>query len=209
VSVRRALANVVLLALVVLGTRSLAYALAPGPYAVQLAGQAGGPALPVLTVVAVGGALATAAAILFLATLAVRERLVLEERRVVAAPRLRLAAAATRAAWLFAVALPCCGLLESFVHWRAGLGWHGLACLLGPVHDDMLPLAAALSLVVAALAAAAEHLVAWMRRVAATLAPAVRVRALRPASTHVVARLPRVALGLRLADARGPPPGVS
>ena len=125
-SVRRALSSLVLLALVVLGARSLAYALAPGPYAVQLAGQAGGPALPVLTLVAIGGALATAAAILFLATLAVRERLVLEERQLVVAPTLRIRAAATRAACLFVVAVPCCGLLESYVHWRAGLGWHGL-----------------------------------------------------------------------------------
>jgi len=208
VSVRRALSSLVLLALVVLGARSLAYALAPGPYAVQLAGQAGGPALPVLTLVAIGGALATAAAILFLATLAVRERLVLEER-FVEAPTLHLGAAATRAACLFVVAVPCCGLLESYVHWRAGLGWHGLRCLLGPVHDDMLPLAAALSVLVAALAAAAEHLVAWMRRVAATLARAARVPPLRPASTLLAARLPRVALALRLADARGPPLGVS
>jgi len=209
VSVRRALAGLVLLGLVVLGARSLAYALAPGPYAVQLAGQAGGPALPVVTVVAIGGALATAAAILFLATLAVRERLVLEERRLVDAPTLDLGAAATRAACLFVVAVPCCGLLESYVHWRAGLGWHGLSCLLGPVHEDMLPLAAALSVIVAALSAAAEHLVAWMRRVAATLAPAVRVPALRPASTLLTTRLPRVASALRLADARGPPLGVS
>jgi hypothetical protein len=84
-----------------------------------------------------------------------------------------------------------------------------MACLLGPVHDDMLPLAAALSVVVAALAAAAEHLVAWMRRVAATFAPTVRVRPRRPALTHVVARLARVRSALGLADARGPPLGVS
>jgi hypothetical protein len=206
---RRATSGLALLALVVLGARSLAYALAPGPYAVQLAGEAGGPALPVLASVAIGCALAAAAAILFLARLAVRERLVLEERRLVATPVLDAPGAAVRALVLFVVAVPCCGLLEAYVHWRAGLGWHGLSCLRGPVHDDMLPLAAALSVVAAAASAAVEHLVAWMRRVAATLAPAVRVAAQRPTATPLPARLPRAFPSLRLAGARAPPHGVS
>jgi hypothetical protein len=209
VSVRRALSRLVLLALVVLGARSLAYGLAPGPYALHLAGAAGGPALPVLAAVAIGGALAAAAAVLLLARLAVRERLVLEERPLVAVPVLRLATVASRTAWLFVASLPCCALLEAYVHWRAGLGWHGLACLRGPVHDDMLPIAAALSLLAAALSAAAEHLVAWMRRVVATLAPAVRVAPRRPVTTTVAAQLPCVAPALLVAHARGPPPGVS
>ena len=41
--------------------------------------------------------------------------------------------------------------LESYLHWRAGLGWHGLHCLAGPVHRDAVPIVAALSLVAVAL----------------------------------------------------------
>ena len=60
--------------------------------------------------------------------------------------------------------------LESYLHWRAGLGFHGLHCLIGPVHRDALPLLAAASLVAAAVVAAASHLVRWMRRTLRALA---------------------------------------
>ena len=33
-------------------------------------------------------------------------------------------------------------MLESTIHWREGLGWHGLHCLLGPVHRDAIPILA-------------------------------------------------------------------
>jgi hypothetical protein len=55
------------------------------------------------------------------------------------------------------------------VHWRAGLGFHGLSCLFGPVHRNALPLLAALSLLAAALAEAAAHLYAWMKATARAL----------------------------------------
>ena len=60
--------------------------------------------------------------------------------------------------------------LESYLHWRAGLVFHGLHCLIGPVHRDALPLLAAASLVAAAVVAAASHLVRWMRRTLRALA---------------------------------------
>ena len=60
-------------------------------------------------------------------------------------------------------------LFESWEHWRAGLGWHGLHCLTGPAHRNAIPILAALSLVAAALAAALEHVLAWMRRTIARL----------------------------------------
>ena len=55
------------------------------------------------------------------------------------------------------------------LHWRAGLGWHGLDCLLGPVHRDALPILAALATVATALLAALDHVIAWMRRTLAAL----------------------------------------
>jgi hypothetical protein len=60
-------------------------------------------------------------------------------------------------------------LTESYIHWRAGLGWHGIHCLIGPVHRDVIPILGALSLVAAALVATLEHVLAWMRRVWAAL----------------------------------------
>jgi hypothetical protein len=55
-------------------------------------------------------------------------------------------------------------LVESYVHWRAGLGWHGARCLLGPAHRDAIPLLCALSLIAAACHGAVAHLLGWMRR---------------------------------------------
>ena len=70
---------------------------------------------------------------------AVRERLALEPRRVPSAGR-RSVRLAARAVGLFARELASSSrLLESYLHWRAGLGWHGLHCLVGPVHRDALP----------------------------------------------------------------------
>ena len=80
-------------------------------------------------------------------------------------------------------------MLESTIHWREGLGWHGLTCLLGPVHRDAIPILAALSLVAVAVHGAVEHLLDWARRLFAQLGvaivrPAGRApRPLRPVST--------------------------
>ena len=87
-------------------------------------------------------AAAIASAVLWLAALAVRERLLLEGRRVVAPPRLRPALLGVRAATLFFVTSFAFAMLESTIHWREGLGWHGLSCLLGPVHRDAIPILA-------------------------------------------------------------------
>jgi O-antigen/teichoic acid export membrane protein len=127
--------------------------------------RAGGPALPVLTLVALtlGGSLAIA--ICWLAAFGVRERALLE-RRVLsqAPPRLRVVRMVVLAVALSAITSIAGGLFEAYLHWRAGLGWHGIQCVFGPVHRDLLPIATALSFVAAAAVAAAEHVVAWMRR---------------------------------------------
>jgi len=66
-------------------------------------------------------------------------------------------------------------IVDSTIHWREGLGWQGLHCLVGPVHRDAIPILAALSLL--ASHGAIEHLPAWARRLfaqtAARLTPAL------------------------------------
>ena len=156
--------------LVVLLTRSIAYAIAPSSGARLLEHRAGGPALPVLTLVALalGGSLAVA--ICWLAAFGVRERALLEQRTLAeSAPRLRPARTFASAIALAVTTSVAGGLFEAYLHWRAGLGWHGVQCVFGPVHRDLLPIATAFSFVAAALLAAMEHVAAWMRRTFALL----------------------------------------
>jgi hypothetical protein len=151
--------------LIVLLARSIAYAIAPTSAARILEHRAGGPALPVLTLVALalGGSLAVA--ICWLAAFGVRERALLERRLLAEAPpRFHLVRTVVLAVALSAITSVAVGLFEAYLHWRAGLGWHGIECVFGPVHRDLMPIATALSFVAAALFAAAEHVVAWMRR---------------------------------------------
>jgi hypothetical protein len=194
-------------ALVVLIARWLAYAVVPSPAARLLEQQAGGPGLPVLTLVSLTLAGGTAVTICWLAAFGVRERVLLE-RRVLAGPPPRFHAARTL---LFALVLSvgtsiAGGLLEAYIHWRAGLGWHGLHCVFGPVHRDLLPFEAGLSFVAAALIAAAEHVAAWMRRTFAllrTLPPRTRGQ-VPPASVHVL-DVPRTILCPAAGTPRAPP----
>jgi hypothetical protein len=194
--------------LAVLVARTIAYALAPQPSAlsVELGRSAGGAHLVVVTLVALGCASTAAVAIVGFAALAVRERLALERALVLALPGFRPLRVARRSAYLFVATATGFALVESYVHWRAGLGWHGLRCLTGPVHRDALPLLAALSLVGAAVGEAIEHLLAWARRAFAR--PLSRPRVRRPALG------PRHSVGTRLLrpgwcgsalPARGPP----
>jgi hypothetical protein len=191
--------------LVVLGSRTIAYAISPSPLAAELSHQAGGPALPVIAVVAVLLAVAFSAVIVWLAALGVRERRLLETRPVIGEQRLRLGLLVGRAFALWLITMPAFAYLESTIHWREGLGWHGLHCLVGPVHRNAIPILGALSLVAAALAAALEHVFAWMRRTVARIAAPRRIAGIvsvaRPAASEFLPALVFVtALG-----ARGPP----
>jgi hypothetical protein len=186
---RRTLAWSAAAALVVLGARSIVYALSPSPLAAQLSRQAGGPGLPAITVVALVLAVGVSAAVVWLAALGVRERRLLETRPVIADPQLRVALLPTRALALWLVTMPAFALLEAYIHWRQGLGWHGLHCLTGPVHRDAIPVLGALSLVAAALGTALEHVLAWMRRTLASIARAARL--------DRIVLLPRPPLGER------------
>jgi hypothetical protein len=202
---KRAIAWPVAVALVVLGSRTIAYAISPSPLAAELSHQAGGPALPVITVVAIVLALAFSAAVVWLATLGVHERRLLETRPVVVEPRLRLGLLAARALALWLVTMPAFAYLESTIHWREGLGWHGLHCLTGPVHRNAIPILGALSLATAALAAALEHVFAWMRRTLASIAGPRRIAGIVVlAEPHSATLLPPAAFAAPL-GARGPP----
>jgi hypothetical protein len=156
-------------ALLVLTARWLAYALAaPSPLGNRLEGSAGGPSLVVVTLLAVSLAAALSVFVVWLAAVGVRERQRLRPERV--RPELRLRRLALRAVLLYAASSLAFALFESYLHWRAGIGFHGLSCLVGPVHRNAIPLLAALSLAAAAIAEAAEHVVAWMRAVLRALA---------------------------------------
>ena len=200
--IHRAVIGAVAAGLVVLLARSLAYAAEPTPAARLLEQRAGGPSLPILALVSLALGASIAVAVCWLVSLAVRERALLERRRPA-----RFAAGRVFALALVLALVTCAagGLLEAFIHWRAGLGWHGLHCLLGPVHRDLLPIETGLSFVAAAIIAAAQHVFAWMRRTFARLAaallqawPAADVR------VHLFDRL-RPALCVGSASARAPP----
>jgi hypothetical protein len=175
---------------VVLGSRSIVYALSPSPLAAELSHRAGGPTLPVVAAIASVLAIGLSAAIVSLAALGVRERRLLETKPVIDSPQLRLRPLLARALALWLVTMPAFAYLESYIHWRQGLGWHGLHCLVGPVHRNAIPVLGALSLVAAALASAVEHVVAWIRRtlvrIAAASRPAELVLILRPPSAEIL-----------------------
>jgi len=191
--------------LVVLATRWVVYALAPRSVLLAaLAHREGGPDLTGALLVVAAVATALAAAVLVFAGVAVRERLALEGRRIVATPRLAIGPLLARFGSLFLVSSFLFAMTESYVHWQAGLGWHGLACLLGPVHREAIPVLAGLSLLTVAVHGAIEHLLAWARRLFAQLA-AVRLPLLpfRPPSS-LAGSTPCRRLVLTAAP-RGPP----
>jgi len=190
-------------AVVVLTARTFAYAVEPTPAARLLEHRAGGPALPVLILVSLSLGFALAVAVCWLAALGVRERALLEGRR---SPRFRMRRAALSALALGVATSVIGGFFEGYLHWRAGLGWHGLNCLFGPVHRDLLPLEFALSAVAAAVIAAGEHVLAWMRRTFALLR-AVPPRVSGPAVPPLPTRfhLPRFEPRFAAGSPRAPP----
>jgi hypothetical protein len=194
-----------LVALVVLGARGLCYALVSGPRSVELRDEVAGPGLPVVAATSLVVALALAAAVVWLASLAVRERHLLSGEAG-PPPRLRLGGVLRSALALWVASSLAFAGMESYVHLRAGLGLHGVTCLGGPVHRNAVPVLAALSLLSAAFRAAAAHVLAWERRTIRLLlarrAPRIRRPAvpLPPLVTTLLSALPPLPLG-----ARGPP----
>jgi hypothetical protein len=130
--------------------------------------------LVVVTAVALLLGTGTAVAAVGLSALALRERLVLEPRLEVSRPGLRAAVQIRRFVVLWVATCLVFAYVESYLHWREGLGWHGLRCLTGPVHRDAIPILAAFSLVAVALHVCGEHLVSWIRRTLRRLFPVPR-----------------------------------
>jgi hypothetical protein len=193
-----------MVALVVLTGRQLAYALQPQPTAATLQHAVGGPGFVVTTLVMLPLGLALACAVLWFATFGVRERHLLSgERRSV--PRLGAARVALDAVALAVAGCLVFAALESYIHWRAGMGFHGLHCLTGPVHRNAIPILCSLALLAAAVRGALRHVLAWMRRTMALLR--ARPRAF-PQAARVQVRATRTAFPTLLVDlirVRGPP----
>jgi hypothetical protein len=200
--IHRAVIGAVAAALVVLLARSLAYAAEPTPAARLLEQGAGGPSLPILALVSLAIGASIAVAVCWLAAVAVRERALLERRRP---PRFGAGRVFALAFGLAFVTCVAGGLLEAFIHWRAGLGWHGLHCLLGPVHRDLLPIETGLSFMAAAIIAAARHVFAWMRRTFARLAAALLHPWARADVGVPLFDRPQPTLRVGSASARAPP----
>ena len=161
---REHLAGLLLGLALVAGGRALAYAATPTPLAARL----GGPRLPVIVFVALALGALVSLGVLWLAALGVRERHALEPSPG-APPRLPLARLAADAAVLGNGSLAGFAAVETWVHSRAGMHMPWWACLEGPVHRNAIPILVGLSLVAAALLAAARHALAWARRVVAVL----------------------------------------
>jgi hypothetical protein len=204
---RRAAVWAVAAALVVLIGRAIGYAAVPSPTAHLYARQVGGPSLPALALVALTLGAAVAIAVCWLVALGVRERRLLEPRLLATPqPPLRPASILLHAVVLWIVCATAAGLLEATIHWRAGLGWHGLHCLVGPVHRDLLPIVGALSVVAASVVAAADHVLAWIRRTFALLRR-LEIRAVLPPpiSLPIESWAPRERFRAAGAGARAPP----
>ena len=161
--------------------RALVYSFGPAhtPIGEQLAGATGRPSV---TVELIACAVAVCASVAMVGTAAVA---VAERRRL---EPLALSASAAieplrRACWALGIVVGSSlvfTILESYLHWRAGLGLHGLRCLTGPVHRDALPFLAALSLLAAAAVAAAGHVLAWLRRTIARFVGRIERRPTEP-----------------------------
>jgi hypothetical protein len=193
-----------IVAAIVLAARTLAYALAPDPRAEALGQVTGGPRPVIVGSIALGLAAVFAGALLWLSALGVRERHRL--RSAGDAPRLRILPVLLRATILSAVASIAFGAVETTIHVQEGLGFHGLHCLTGPVHENALPLIAALSLAAAAIVEGVRHAVAFARRVVAAQPVRRRVpRAPRAASLRALAAVSRGFAPLATPSGRGPP----
>jgi hypothetical protein len=192
-------------AAVVFVARTLAYALAPDPRAEALGQLTGGPRPVVIAAVALGLSGLLAGAVLWLAAIGVRERYRLRPQPG-EAPRMRLVATLLRTGALAVVSALVFTAVESTIHVEEGLGFHGLHCLLGPVHRNVLPLIGGLALVASALIEAVRHAVVFGRRV--TAANPLRQRVPRAPRPRLQASGGRVSGGfdsLLLPGSRGPP----
>jgi hypothetical protein len=192
--------------LVVAVSRQIAYALAGDAVAQRLAGRGGGADPIWIAAVALTASAAVAVAGAWLVATGVRERCALDLERWAAPAPLRASRIGARAAALALVTNLAFALTESCIHYHEGLGWMGLRCIRGPVHADAAPILVGLSLVVAALVTAADHVLAAVRRTAARRALARRPRPVPAPPRPLLAAVVRNSVRLSGANpTRGPP----
>jgi len=189
---------------IALVARTIAYALSPAPTAEQLGGTLGGPHLLVVAGVTLGLAALASLSLVALTAAAIGERARLAAVRET--PRLDARAIPLRALGLFGGSALVFASVESTIHWHAGYGFHPQHCLTGPVHENAIPILAALAVVAIVAVAVADRLRAWAHR---TLRQAVLVDGLAlafPAAAGAVRpALPLVGALPRTAAPRGPP----
>ena len=194
---------------VVLLGRWLAYALTPDPSAVALGlrDETGGVGPLVVAAVALAAAVVIAVSAVWLVSLGILERSRLEPVPV-APPRVDRCRLLVRAALFTVGSAVAFALLESYLHARAGLGVHGLSCLLGPVHRDVAPILAALSLLASVAVSCAQLIAAWMHRTIGRIAASDQRRASPPPPPRLVVidqHRPRNRRGGSAWRPRGPP----
>jgi hypothetical protein len=203
--VRRVLGWVAVAGAIELVARTLAYAFSPDPRAEAFGHVTGGPRPVVIAAIALGLAALLSGAVLWLSALGVRERHRLR-RDPGAGPRLRLGRMARRSVALFVVNSIVFTAIESTIHVEEGLGFHGMHCILGPVHRDALPLIAALALVASALVEAVQHALAFGRRIVAAEGVRRRLpRAVRPALVQLAGSARYAIDAPAVRGDRGPP----
>jgi hypothetical protein len=209
VRVRRALGWLAFVVLLELITRAVVYGMAPsaGEASRALGGPRGGPGFVAVLLVGLGVGAVLSVAAVWLASMGVRERWALaEDRPAGGPPRIALGPVLARAVLLTLVGWLTFAGIETVVHLREGLGFHGLDCLVGPVHRNALPVVAAIALPASALLAVAGLVLAWMRR---TVGRLVAPRpAARPRPSYAVVSFASLARRTPLRwdrPARGPP----
>lgn len=192
--------------LVIAVSRQIAYALAGDAVAERLAGRGGGIDPICIAAVALTASAAVAVIGAWLVAIGVRERCALDLARWAAPAPMRASRIGVRAAALGVVTNVGFALAESCIHYHEGLGWMGLRCIRGPVHADAAPILFGLSLVVAALVTAADHVLAALRREAARRALARRPRPVPALPRPLLATAVRAAARACGANlTRGPP----
>jgi hypothetical protein len=209
VRARRAIGWLGLVVLLELVARWVVYGLSPSSssQATAMGRELGGPGFAAVLVVALAVGAALSVMLVWLASIGVRERWELAERRPEGeAPRVDLRRLLVRAVVLTLVGWLTFAGVESIVHMRAGMGFHGLECLVGPVHRNALPVIGGLALISSALISVAALALAWMRRTVGRLvAPRAVARHRFPVAGSSFVTLPRRAPLLRGTSPRGPP----
>jgi hypothetical protein len=188
-------------------SRQIAYGLSDAPLAERLSAQGGGTNLTAVASISLGIAALASAIGLWLVATGLRERSRLELDDWVDGGRpINLRGVALSTLLLSVASATAFTSLESWLHYRAGLGFHAYHCLFGPVHENALPILIALSLVVSVAIAAVDAVLSAARRLVAQLV--CSRRPVPPSSSQSLpapCREPRTRVRAGGRRSRGPP----